>query len=243
MNGESPVYVYGVVAADTAVADLVGIDAEPVRLVRGEGVSAIVSDVSGQAPALGRDALMTHSDVLERVLAKATVLPMRFGVVMDGDPEVRSELLEPHRDQLCAQLERLAGRVELTLRASYEEAPLLREIMATEPEIRAMHAASSGSYLEHVRLGEMIAGAVQARRCRDADAILAVLAPLAEDFQVTPPRHERMALSASFLISREDIGEFDAAVDDVGRQNKHRLRLRYTGPLPPHSFVNLGRAS
>jgi hypothetical protein len=161
---------------------------------------------------------------------------------MDGDGAVRDELLAPHGEELQAQLERLKGRVELTLRATYEEAPLLREIMATEPQIRALHAANRGSYLEQVRLGEMIAAAVEARRRRDTDEILEQLVPLAEDYQLAEPRHERMALSASFLIPHDGIADFDAAVDDVGRRQKHRMRLRYTGPLPPHSFVTLEHA-
>ncbi len=177
--------------------------------------------------------------MLESVLAFTTVLPMRFGVVMEGDVSVRERLLDRHRDELRAQLSRLSGRVELTLRATYEEAPLLREILAAEPQIRKMHAATrsrgGGGYLERMRLGEMIAAAVELRRRRDAEQIMSLLGPLAEDCQVSEPRHERMALSASFLIPREGVADFDAAVDDVGRRQKHRMRLRYTGPLPPHS--------
>lgn len=89
----------------------------------------------------------------------------------------------------------------------------------------------------------MIALAVEARRRRDAEQIMSLLAPLAEDYQLSEPRHERMALSASFLIPRDGIATFDAAVDDVGRRQQHRMRLRYTGPLPPHSFVTLEHAS
>jgi hypothetical protein len=238
----SGVYVYGVVGADAASTDGEGIDAQPLRLLAGDGVGAIVSDVS-EVPSFGREALTAHSNALDAFLATETVLPMRFGVIMDSDAAVREQLLDPHRDELQAQLGRLAGRVELTLRATYEEAPLLREIMASEPQIRAAHAASRGSYLEQVQLGEMIAGAVAMRRDRDAGEILAVLAPLAEDYQLAEPRHERMALSASFLVTRERMPIFDAAVDDVGRRQKHRMRLRYAGPLPPHSFVNLERAA
>lgn len=243
MSADVPVYVYGVVAADAPAPDGSGIDARPLRLLSDGGVGAIVSDAPAETPAFGREALTAHSAVLEAALASATVLPMRFGVIMDGDDAVRTELLAAHRDELLAQLERLAGRVELSLRATYEEAPLLREILASEPQIRALHAASRGSYLEQVQLGEMIAAAVEARRRRDTDEILARLAPLAEDYQLAEPRHERMALSASFLIPREDIASFDAAVDDVGRRQRHRMRLRYTGPLPPHSFVTLDQGS
>lgn len=243
MSAEPPVYVYGVVGADAPAPEGTGIDRQLLRLVAADGLGAIVSDVPGAAPTFGREALMAHSDVLKGALATATVLPMRFGVIMDGDGAVRDELLEPHHDQLVDQLERLDGCVELTLRATYEEAPLLREILATEPEIRAMHAGNRGSYLEQVRLGEMIAAAVDTRRRRDTEEIIARLAPLATDYQLGELRHERAALSASFLVPREGIEAFDAAVDGVGRNNRHRMRLRYTGPLPPHSFVNLERAS
>lgn len=239
MSAEELVYVYGVVAADAPTPEGVGIDGRRLRLVDDRALGAIVSDTAERQPAFGRQALTAHSDVLEAALAVTTVLPMRFGVIMRGDASVRAELLEPYHDALLGQLRRLEGRVELSLRATYEEAPLLREILATEPEIRALHESNRGSYLEQVRLGEMIAAAVQARRRRDADEILAVLAPLAEDYQLAEPRHERMALSASFLIPRQRIAEFDVAVDDVGRRQRHRMRLRYTGPLPPHSFVTL----
>jgi hypothetical protein len=236
------VYVYGVVAGDRPLATD-GIDGQPVRLVTECGVGAIVSDVHDETPALGREAVTAHSRVLEALVTSHTVLPMRFGVVMEDDDAVRDGLLRVHREALLAQLERLAGRVELTLRATYEEAPLLREILTEEPQIRALQAAAKrsggGTYVDRIRLGEMIAAAVDARRRRDAEEIMARLTPLAEDFLLSEPRHERMALSASFLITRDDIPEFDAAVDDVGRRQQHRMRLRYTGPLPPHSFVTL----
>ena len=243
MSDTALVYVYGVVAGDPSLAVADGIDARPLRLVSEPGLSAIVSDVVGERPALGREALTAHSRVLEAVVDSQTVLPMRFGVVMESDDDVRHSLLKPHRATLLAQLERLEGRVELTLRATYEETPLLREILAEEPQIRQLHAATrnngGGGYMDRVRLGEMIASAVEARRRRDSEQILSLLAPLAEDYQRSEPRHERMALSASFLIPREGVAQFDAAVDDVGRQQHDRMRLRYTGPLPPHSFVTL----
>lgn len=243
MSKPALVYVYGVMAGDEPLPATDGIDGQQVRVVSEDGLGAIVSDIQQASPALGREALTAHSRVLEWLVESQTVLPMRFGVVMAGDRAVRDDLLRAHHDVLLGQLERLNGRVELTLRATYEEAPLMREILSTEPQIRQIQAAAKrtggGTYLERIRLGEMIAEAVEARRRRDAEEILARLAPLAEDYQLSEPRHERMALSASFLIARDDITAFDAAVDDVGRQQQDRMRLRYTGPLPPHSFVSL----
>jgi hypothetical protein len=48
-----------------------------------------------------------------------------------------------------------------------------------------------------------------------------------------------MAVNASFLVERDGLSAFDRAVDALGEEQAGRIRLRYTGPLPPHSFVEL----
>ena len=48
-----------------------------------------------------------------------------------------------------------------------------------------------------------------------------------------------MAVNASFLVERTGLQGFDRAIDELGEEQAGRIRLRYTGPLPPHSFVEL----
>lgn len=248
MSTTAPIYVYGVVAGGVPVPAGTGIDGNRIRLVTGDGVAAVVSELRESAPKLGRKAMTAHARVLELVIASQTVLPMRFGVVIEDDAGVRERLLDAHRHHLIEQLQRLEGRVELSLRATYEDESLMREIVNEEPEIRAMREAIRGmppaaTYFDRIRLGELIAAAVEDRRRRDTAEIMSILSPLAEEFQLSEPRHERTALNAAFLTVRDRIGAFDEAVDNVGRQQQNRMRLRYTGPLPPHSFVTLDEGS
>ena len=51
---------------------------------------------------MGREAMTTHARVLEAAHSLGTVLPMRFGVVMDGEDEVTHSLLEAHHDELLS---------------------------------------------------------------------------------------------------------------------------------------------
>jgi hypothetical protein len=88
-------------------------------------------------------------------------------------------------------------------------------------------------------LGELVAAAVERKREADARTIVDALAPLALAVDVAEPKHERIVVSASFLVRREQMPQFDAAVDEVGLRQAGRMRLKYTGPLPPHSFVKL----
>jgi hypothetical protein len=237
-------YVYGVLRADNEPPGIAGIGGAPLQEVKGDGVAALVSDLTDRELTLGREEMTTHARVLEEALQRGTVLPMRFGVVMAGEPAVKSHLLDAHGDELRRQLSELDGKVELRLRAVYDEPTLMREVVAEDQEIARLRESLRGtsedaSYYGRIQLGEMVAQAVERKREGDAAQILDALTPLALAVQVGEAANERIAVNASFLVERDRMAEFDAAVDDIGRVQADRMRLKYTGPLPPHSFVEL----
>ncbi len=243
MNAICAKYVYGVVDAAARVPSRGGIDDAPLALVGSGPVAALVSDVPGELR-MGRDAMTAHARVLEETHALGTVLPMRFGVVMRDGEAVRSDLLDVHCEELTRQLAEFAGKVELKLRAMYEEETLMREVVRDDRDVADLRAGLRGrsedaTYYARIRLGELIAKAIERKRAVDAEQILASLSPLALAVDVAEPSHERVALGASFLVQEAALEQFDGAVDRIGEKQAGRMRLRYTGPLPPHSFVRL----
>ena len=241
-------YVYGIVEAGTTKPRGRGIGGTPLRVVASEDAAALVSEVASDNVRLGRDELLLHSKVLERAFTRGPVLPMRFGVVMSDAEEVRSRLLEEHGPELRAQLAEFSGKVEIRIRATYEEDSLLRELVREHPQIASLREAVRGgsenaTYYERIRLGELVAAAIQRRREHDAQVIVDALASAAAAVEVGQPAHERIAVQASFLVDRERLAEFDKIVDDVASDYGGRIRFKYVGPIPPHSFVELaGRA-
>jgi hypothetical protein len=236
-------YVYGIVDATAPVPARGGIDDAPLAIVGSGPVAALVSDVPGELR-MGRDAMTAHARVLEETHALGTVLPMRFGVVMRDGDAVRNDLLDAHGEELVRQLSEFAGKVELKLRAMYEEETLLREVVREDRGVATLRASLRGqsedaTYYARIRLGELIAKAIERKRGGDAEEILTSLSPLALAVDVAEPSHERIALGASFLVEQSRLEEFDTAVDRIGEAQAGRMRLRYTGPLPPHSFVRL----
>lgn len=238
-------YVYGVVrAGGEPWQKLDGIDGELVSPVAADGVAALTSDVPDEVLEAGREELLTHSRVLEQALERGTVLPMRFGVVLPDEHAVREELLVPHSEELEAQLREMDGKVEVNLKALHDEETVLREVLAEVPEAAQLREAIQGkpedaTYYERIRLGEIVAGALDDKREQTGPGIVDRLAPFAVAVQVGDPAHERMALNASFLVERKGLKRFDEAVDRLAEEQGGRIRLRYTGPLPPHSFVEL----
>jgi hypothetical protein len=243
---ETAKYVYGVVRSKGASPPKgVGIDDEPIGVVAHDSVAALTSDVPGDFLEAGRQELLAHTRVLEEAMETAVVLPMRFGVVMPDEETVCDRLLAPFAETLEAQLQEMDDKVEVTIKGIYDEAAILREAISESREISELKEAIRGkpeaaTYYERIRLGELIAAALDDKRGAAAPQIIDRLAPFAVDVRVGEPVHERMAVNASFLVERARLGEFDRVVDQIGAEQADRVQLKYTGPLPPHSFVELG---
>jgi hypothetical protein len=241
-------YVYGVVrAAEEPKIDAAGVGGHArVRSLTAGDLTAIVSDVDAGFVEAGREDLERHMAILEQTALSATVVPLRFGTVMPDDDAVTAELLGARAAELHELLTALDGRVELSLTGTYEER-IFGEVVAEQPEVAALRERVRGrdenaTYYDRIRLGELVADAMAAKRQRDTEEVLAKLRPLADDVHVGDVAHERSVLSASFLVHRDRLPEFDRAAEEVAARNRTRIRFRYAGPLPPYDFVGGGKA-
>lgn len=240
-------YVYGVIpAANASPPRGPGIDDAPLGVIPHGGVAALISDVPGDVLEAGREELLRHSRVLEETMEHSVVvLPMRFGVVLPDEETVHQRLLDPYGEELEAQLEAMKGKVEITIKGIYDEAAVLREVIAEDRSIAKLREAIHGkpeeaTYYQRIELGELISAALEEKRAAAAPQVIDRLAGLAVDVRVGEPVHERMAVNASFLVERSRLEEFDRVVEEIGAEQAGRIQLKYTGPLPPHSFVELG---
>ncbi|MFC5993259.1 GvpL/GvpF family gas vesicle protein [Pseudonocardia hispaniensis] len=238
-----PTYVYGLVAADTAIPDgLTGLGPSgTISTITHGKLAAIVSDVPTERPLGTRDDLVAHESVLDAVAATAGVLPLRFPAVVD-EQGVVAELLEPHHDHFVEILAGLEGRTQFTLKGRYEQDAVLREILEEDSQIRELHETvrelpEDAAYYDRVRLGELIVGELERRRQDDAVAMVERLRPTVDDVVANQPANPDDVINAAFLVERARQREFEDAVEDLGREQAGRMRLRLLGPLAPYDFV------
>jgi gas vesicle protein GvpL/GvpF len=238
----TPTYVYGVVRSGSiASVSSDGVSATQVAILEGDGVAALVSDLPSAQLRVRRNDLRRHLDVIEEAFRRTTVLPCRFGTVLDSRDGVREELLAATRDRLLAGLAQLDDRVQLNVKATYDQELLLRSVVTQNPQIarlrEATRALGDAAYAEQLQLGELVAAAVAEQRDADAARILAALGREADDISVDQPPQEA-ALKASFLVARDRLDSFDNALEDVAAAEQPHLRFDVIGPLPPTAFAS-----
>jgi gas vesicle protein GvpL/GvpF len=242
---DSAVYVYGIVAAGKGrpSVNTRGVEAARIRTIENDGLLALISDVRGESLAAARE-VRAHWRVLDEASESATVLPVRFGTLLEDEDAVRAQLLEPNAQQLKELLRELDGRVQLTLKGDYDEQLLLRQVVEESAAVaglrdRLRSVPAEAAYYERIRLGELVAAHVDQRRAEDTRLALEMLEPLAVATREEDPTRPDAALSLSFLVERDRLPAFNDGVRKLGERFGDRISLRYVGPLPPYSFADI----
>jgi len=238
-------YVFGIVGAGTTVPEVAPDGpARDLRLVESGELAAVVGSVPDDRP-LGRTAdLLAHDRVVAALVdAGAAVLPARFGTVLEDDESVREQLLDARSAELRADLERLAGRVQYTVKIRFDEELVLRELVTTRPDIARLREATArgaDTWDDKVRLGELVVHALEQLRRAEAEPLLAEVVSLAAEHRVREPGAPEQVLDLAVLVDRDGVGEFEGHVEGLAQRVHPRLRVRLAGPLPAYDFVGSG---
>ncbi|MGN6217205.1 MAG: GvpL/GvpF family gas vesicle protein [Solirubrobacterales bacterium] len=216
------IYVYAI-AESPELPPLPGLGGSSLRAVDAGGLRAVVSDHQ-RAPESNEDALWCHESVVEALMEEGGVLPMRFGMLVRDEGELRA-LLHARGEEFEATLARVRGAVELSVRARIEVAAGAERELA----LTAGPADRPGTaYLRH-RLEE-------SRRAEEAvDRVhepLSRLARSASRSRSAPPG----TLKSAYLVDRDRVEAFGEQVEALA-EGIDGAAIACTGPWPPYSFV------
>jgi hypothetical protein len=239
-------YVYGVVPAGGAPRpSLRGIDDTEVEYVEHEDVAAATSVIVLDRPPGRRAELMAHTAVVDALAAAGTVLPVKFGSILQDRDSVVLDLLAPAHDRFVDLLANLEGCRQFNLRATYVQDQVLAEIVQTNPEVaelrrRTRDLPEGAVHPDLVRLGELVSRALEDRRDDDAQLIMQTVRPLTLDEAPRQGGGVDRLLELAVLVEDERIAEFEDSLEDLAEALHERIRLRLTGPVAPYDFAEAG---
>ena len=203
-------------------------------------IVAVVSPLATtKVPPTG-DNVWRHEAIVEALMTDRTVLPVRFGTVLADEATVQSTLAAHYAD-FVASLERVRGRVELSLRVLWdlEEQGSRGTREQGSREVRD-HFSMEGRGQKYMlaRLEEERQHQVWRQRAEAlAEEIHAPLVRLAAESTrqvlITP----RLLLTAAYLVERDRVATFRQEVEALSATYP-ALRFLCTGPWPTYNFVS-----
>jgi hypothetical protein len=230
-----PLLLHGVVESRAVDPLTARLSAEGVQLPTHRQLAALVSSNPASEALPSRANLLAHTRILESATLEVTVVPMRFGIVVEHVEALVETLLEPQHDALLDSLRQLEGHVELRLRGSYDEEAVIRDVL--DADRRAARLRGRGGMEAKMELGERIVAGIEARRGQDVERVTQALRSHVSGVVANSASQPLDAFDLSLLVARDRMPEFDAQVDELGRALAPTVALELVGPLPPFSFT------
>jgi Gas vesicle synthesis protein GvpL/GvpF len=203
--------------------EAVGLDGAELRTVGDEAPFAVVSEHARLSTRLDEGDLWAHEAVVEELMDRATVLPMRFDGAVDDEATLR-RILDERREEFETLLGSVRGAVELGVRAQVDEE---EPVSGDDPHIAGSGGSGTAYLLARARDQRAAAGV--------ATRIHGPLAALARQSRRSGRSLRPGLFKAAYLVERDGVDPFRARVEALGSELGGG-RIVCTGPWPPYSF-------
>lgn len=241
---DGSIYLYGIIddgAFETA--SWTGVKGETVRVLRENGIAAVVSDAPSGRLRPRRRNLKAHHDTLRQLAERAAVLPMAFGVLAEKEADVRS-FLQEHQRTLEDQLNAVRGHVEITLRVRWNVDDIFGYFVGRYDELQEMRDAffgdgASASRREMIQLGEQFDALLQEERDAHFATIHEHLDPVCRAVEVQDPKDEKEVLNLACLVPQDEEEAFEDAVHTAAESFDDEFLFKYTDAMAPYSFADV----
>lgn len=208
-----------------------------------EALQAHLSDASWMALRA-----MRHEGVVGHFAKRASVVPLRFGVIYLDRAGVEKMLAE-RVAELRAAILRLDGREEWGVNIFCDRKALMDSIASISPRLRELNeqadrSAPGQAYLVRKKMDSMRKDEARAEVKRAVERIEQELEKQSEGsarlrlLKDEAGEHGELVGKLAFLVERKSFDEFRRAAEQLaGEYSDAGFRLELTGPWPAYNFV------
>jgi len=235
-------HLYGITGmCPAAVVRSAGVEGALIESIVEYGLSAVVSRLPARRFRPQRSNLAAHHRVLNELSARQTVLPATFGAFVESEDDLRG-MLRAHHDRLAGLLDRLEGKLEMSLKVFWERGSIFESFEASRRELkdtrdRPVRQGGRWSPELKIDLGRRFGPRLEQSRQRRTRHIVEALSPFSVEIRTIDPGTERMIMKLACLIRRDRQAEWEEGVQQAARLFDGRYRLDSSGPWPPFTFA------
>ena len=244
-------YIYGFVSTGESqeFGDIgIGNTASKVLTLGFKDVAAVVSEsplvvYNSLAKEKTVKDLVTHQFVIEKVMERFTIVPAKFGTMVETGDEALAFLRQGY-SLLRNELSKMEEKIEMDVVARWDLAKILAAISRHNPLVQEKQKelalkGSKASVEDKIALGKVIGQALQTEKARYQQLILQTLKEGAVDVRLHNVADDEMIFNAGFLVGKEGEKFFTEAINVLDRDLEDTVYFRVVGPLPVYSFSTI----
>lgn len=237
-------YVYCVSGSSRELRlDGTGFEGSTLYTISYRDICAVVSCISVKSLEVSGANALIHEAVIESVMIKQGVLPMRFNTVLTGEEKVREFLAARYRE-FRQNIDYLCDKCEFGIRMIWDLEKILDEIRS-QPEFGeltrrfcSLKETSSMEYMKRAmerhyteqeleKRARLLVGEIEKRLTRVSLKTSIVRLP-------TP----KMVCSGSYLVPMEKMSLVKGVEEEI-KTCYPRYDFLFSGPWPPYNFVTM----
>jgi len=244
--------IYSIIKASEEHAQLIavlsgmhGISNADFLAVSYDDITAVVCDVPKVGMVTDRSATMDYASVVDSLFKDFTLLPVRFGSVMESDDEIR-KMLQKNYKEIKNNLLKVEGKLEFGLKVFCDTLKLQARFEDnSKAEINVAATTVSGQnnsiFKDYVnkklieyRIEESLLSYVNSLIQKISDCCTGIKAISKFKKMLSPTN----IIDALFLIDKEMTNQLIRLVKDL-KTRYPDLNFILTGPWPPYNFVDI----
>jgi hypothetical protein len=240
MNQKQSAYLYGITAVQLGEVDCNGIGnpAQKVHIVPIGGVGVVLSYLSPDFGEVNIENAVQHMRVLENVMEKTAVLPIRFGMLVESMAELKQVIVR-NEFAIKKELARLKSKYEVGIKGYWRQEKVVAELRQQKDYLALLEQAKESSQAG-MELGQRVETVVNGWRDKFANNYHPELARIATESILGETVSVEMLYNGSFLVKPEQDFQLKERLLEIADVKLDQcFEFHYTTKLPPYNFVKL----
>ena len=239
-------YVYGIVDYSNQISESIyGLEGAGVYNIPYCDIGAVVSEISQPIRDVTEGAVLEHEAVVEKLMANSTVLPVRFGTIIDGRDNLLS-MMQSYYEDFKDNLARLHNKLEFGIKVIWSADKIKGNIVKTLKKGKQKDSEPNNSQSKKFMTEKFDKYKIDKEFQAKADRFIKVMdiffSRFATEKKLGKLKTENLLLDAVYLVEKNKQDDFKEAFEHI-KGGHQGLKYLFSGPWPAYNFVILSRQS
>lgn len=238
INNPQSIYTYCIIDSNGIIEEPIkGLETAQVYNIPYQDIGIVSSDLNGTVHNINQNHILVHEEVIEALMKRFVVLPMRFLTVFKNRDDVLS-MMENYYIDFKKNMGRLSNKVEFGIKVIWDNERELKT-MGFSSILNDIAVTPGKSFMIDKLNKYRKNSAVREEADKWVEIMESYLDGLVIEKKIDILQTKNLFINASYLVEKEKQGEFILSFERF-KHTQGDFKYLFSGPWPPYNFVNIG---